>query len=282
VIVTDPDASVDDTGPVTLARLEAAIESALDRHVELAEPRWLTRFGDAARQAERYIDGRVILAGDAAHIHPPAGAIGVNVAIDDAFNLGWKLAATIRHNVNPGVLASYETERIPAGADILANTRAQALLQTLDASMDPLKDLFTRVARHPAGNRALAEIVTGLSIRYPMPGYEGTPPDVRIGTLSTQLTVTIDGRTVPVQELTGNGEPVLLLAAGTEGSPTSGDVRSLAELATAPLCVHEVELPHDPDLRAVLIRPDGYIAAILPKSSDNTTALSTAITTWAG
>ncbi|MFD0574610.1 FAD-dependent monooxygenase [Kitasatospora gansuensis] len=77
------------------------MDDALGRHIELRAARWLTRYGNAARQAAQYVRGRVILAGDAAHIHPPAGAIGVNVALDDAFNLGWKLAATVHGTAPP-------------------------------------------------------------------------------------------------------------------------------------------------------------------------------------
>jgi 2-polyprenyl-6-methoxyphenol hydroxylase-like FAD-dependent oxidoreductase len=84
------------------------------------------------------VRGRVILAGDAAHIHPPAGAIGVNVALDDAFNLGWKLAATVLGTAPAGLLKSYHTERHPAGAHVLANTRAQALLSEAGSRLGPL------------------------------------------------------------------------------------------------------------------------------------------------
>jgi 2-polyprenyl-6-methoxyphenol hydroxylase-like FAD-dependent oxidoreductase len=112
------------------------VDDTLGRHVELRTARWLTRFGNAARQAAEYIRGRVILAGDAAHIHPPAGAIGVNVALDDAFNLGWKLAATVRGAAPAHLLASYHTERHTAGAHVLANTQAQVLLGDADNRLD--------------------------------------------------------------------------------------------------------------------------------------------------
>jgi 2-polyprenyl-6-methoxyphenol hydroxylase-like FAD-dependent oxidoreductase len=168
IITADRRPPADQDAPVTLALLQSAVDDALGRHVELRAARWLTRFGNAARQAVEYVRGRVILAGDAAHIHPPAGAIGVNVALDDAFNLGWKLAATVRGTGPPHLLDSYHSERHPAGAQVLANTQAQVLLDTEAERLGPLVDLLTRVASHPAGNRALAEMVTGLDTRYDM------------------------------------------------------------------------------------------------------------------
>ena len=105
---------------------------------------------------------------DAAHIHPPAGATGFNVALDDAFNLGWKLAAAGQGTAPANLLDSYHTERHNARAQVLANTRAQVLLSDADDRLVPLTDLLTRVASHPAGNRALAETITGLHTRYDM------------------------------------------------------------------------------------------------------------------
>src|SRR6185312_13789571 len=115
---------------------------ALGRDVEMTDPRWLTRFGDAARQAERYVSGRVVLAGDAAHIHPPAGAQGLNVGLQDAFNLGWKLAAQVRGWAPAGLLETYHTERHAAGARVLLNTRAQVALAEPGEKFDPLRVLF--------------------------------------------------------------------------------------------------------------------------------------------
>ena len=114
VITADRRPPADQDAPVTLAVLQDAVDHALGRHVGLRTARWLTRFGNAARQAAEYVRGRVMLAGDAAHIHPPAGAIGVNVALDDAFNLGWKLAATVRGTA-PSRPARQLPHRTPPG-----------------------------------------------------------------------------------------------------------------------------------------------------------------------
>ena len=128
VITAERERPANRDAPVTLEEFRAAVRLALGRDVEMTAPRWLTRFGDAARQAERYVSGRVVLAGDAAHIHPPAGAQGLNVGLQDAFNLGWKLAAQVRGWAPAGLLESYHSERHAAGARVLLNTRAQVAL----------------------------------------------------------------------------------------------------------------------------------------------------------
>ncbi|MFC7532058.1 FAD-dependent monooxygenase [Actinoplanes sp. GCM10030250] len=237
IVVEDPRPD----SPATLTSLQSAIDQALGRHVELIEPRWVTRFGDAARQAERYVSGRVILAGDAAHIHPPAGAIGVNVALDDALNLGWKLAATVRGTAPEHLLESYHSERHAAGQQVLASTQAQALLGNAGDDLRPLLDLLTRIAAHPAGNRAFADVVTALDTRYEMtPG--GSHP--WLGRLCPNLRVTTADGDTDVATLLSGGRPVLIGDATAQG----------------PLDVVAATFPDHPDLRAILLRPDGHTA----------------------
>ena len=130
-------------------------------------PRWLSRFGDATRLAERYRTGRVLLAGDAAHVHPPTGGQGLNLGIQDAFNLGWKLAAEVNGWAPEGLLDSYHAERHPVAADVLDNTRAQMRADVRSS----------RVRRRCAGccrelmdfeevNRYLIEKITAIGVRY--------------------------------------------------------------------------------------------------------------------
>ena len=253
------------------------MDDALGRHVGLRSARWLTRFGNAARQAAEYVRGRVILAGDAAHIHPPAGAIGVNVALDDAFNLGWKLAAAVRGSGPSDLLDSYHTERHPAGARVLASTQAQALLDTEADRLRPLVDLLTRVAAHPAGNRAFAETVTGLDTRYDMAEQAGHP---WLGRLTPNLELLTDvGPTDLATELTlAAGRPLLLDlsqpdTAAQAHPDTTGQAQpraaAQAEAATirqaaAPwadrVATIRAACPAHPDLRAILVRPDGHTA----------------------
>jgi hypothetical protein len=108
-------------------------------------PRWLSRFGDAARLAEQYRVGRVLLAGDAAHIHPPLGGEGLNLGIQDAFNLGWKLAAEVGGWAPEGLLDSYQTERRPVAADVLDNTRAQMELLSLEPGPQAVRRLMAQL-----------------------------------------------------------------------------------------------------------------------------------------
>ncbi len=129
-------------------------------------PRWLSRFGDATRQAEHYRVGRVFLAGDAAHVHPPMGGQGLNLGIQDAFNLGWKLAAQIAGWAPGGLLDTYHAERHPVAADVLNNTRAQAELISTEAGPQAVRRLLTELMDIDEVNRYLIEKITAISVRY--------------------------------------------------------------------------------------------------------------------
>jgi 2-polyprenyl-6-methoxyphenol hydroxylase-like FAD-dependent oxidoreductase len=262
--------------PVTLALLQSAVDYALGRHVELRAARWLTRFGNAARQAAEYVRGRVILAGDAAHIHPPAGAIGVNVALDDALNLGWKLAATVRGTGPPHLLDSYHSERHPAGAQVLASTQAQVLLETEADRLGPLVDLLTRVARHPAGNRALAETVTGLDTRYDMHQQADHP---WLGRLAPNLALTTNSGAAELATQ-------LTLAAGRPLLLDLTDLRAIREAAapwTDRVALVRATCPGHPDLRAILVRPDGHTAWLrIDADRPPDAGLRQALTHWHG
>ncbi|WIV57633.1 FAD-dependent monooxygenase [Amycolatopsis nalaikhensis] len=262
VVVREDDPPADKYEPVTLERLQAQVDAVLGRHVELRAPHWLTRFGDAARLAERYRDGRVLLAGDAAHIHPPAGAIGVNVALDDAFNLGWKLAATVRGTAPDGLLDTYHAERHAAGERILANTRAQVAIE--EAGDEPLADLMRRVATHPDGNRALAEIITGLDARYEPDGHPW------LGRLAPDVPLTVAGRETHLAALLHAGRPVLLdLTPSRSFDAWSAGVEVVS--ATS---------PSTSDIGAVLLRPDGHVAWVTTGTDDD--GLAAALHRWVG
>ena len=295
IITADRQPPADQDAAVTLDRFQSAVDAALGRHVGLRAARWLTRYGDAARQAAEYVRGRVVLVGDAAHIHPPAGAIGVNVALDDAFNLGWKLAATVRGDAPGHVLGSYHAERHPAGAKILANTQAQVLLDNSGDRLRPLTDLLTRVATHPAGNRAFAETITGLDTRYDMHPAADHP---WLGRLAPNLAlVTGSGDTDLATELTlAAGRPLLLDL--TQPHPDPPEPRAHAQAgatairqAAAPWADRvgtvRAACPAHPDLRAVLVRPDGHTAwlSTADRTPTNVTTaddLRRALTRWHG
>ncbi|MEU3649021.1 FAD-dependent monooxygenase [Lentzea sp. NPDC034063] len=211
------------SGPVELGYVQELLNARLGRVVPLGRPLWLSRFSDAARQAESYVRGRVILAGDSAHVHPPAGAVGVNVALADAMNLGWKLAATVSGRAPDGLLQTYHDERHPVGARVVRTTRAQSLLGREDLS--PVRELLTELSG--VAGKYLAELVTGVDTRYD-PRIPGDHP--LLGRLAPNLAVEVGGRSTTVAELLRPGQPVLL---------------------------DDLD-----DLGGVLIRPDGHVAWI--------------------
>jgi 2-polyprenyl-6-methoxyphenol hydroxylase-like FAD-dependent oxidoreductase len=136
-------------------------------------PRWLSRFGDATRLAERYRTGRVLLAGDAAHIHPPVGGQGLNLGIQDAFNLGWKLAAEVNGWAPEDLLDTYHTERHPVAAGVLDNTRAQMELLSTEPGPRAVRRLLAELMRFEDVSRYLTEKITALDVRYDLgPGHE--------------------------------------------------------------------------------------------------------------
>lgn len=191
------------TGPVELEYVRELLHARLGREVPLGRPLWLSRFSDAARQAESYVRGRVILAGDSAHVHPPAGAVGVNVALADAMNLGWKLAATVSGRAPGGLLQTYHDERHAVGARVVRTARAQSLLGREDLS--PVRELVAELGA--AAGTHLAELVTGVDTRYD-PRIPGDHP--LLGRLAPNLAVEVDGRSTTVAELLRPGRPVLL------------------------------------------------------------------------
>ncbi|SEC04066.1 2-polyprenyl-6-methoxyphenol hydroxylase [Amycolatopsis tolypomycina] len=266
IVVREDDPPSDKDTPVTLERLQEQVDTALGGHVELRAPRWLTRFGNAARLAARYREDRVLLAGDAAHIHPPAGAIGVNVALDDAFNLGWKLAATVHGTAPDGLLDTYHDERHAAGARILANTQAQVALE--EAGAEPWADLMRRVAAHPAGNRALAEIITGLDACYEPGGHAW------LGRLAPDVPLRVSGAETHLAKLLHAGRPVLvdLTSSGAFGAWSAG---------VAVVMASTLDTADTSGIDAVLLRPDGHVAWVGTRDSGDT-GLAEAVHRWVG
>ncbi|MFD9332113.1 rifampin monooxygenase [Streptomyces sp. NPDC060065] len=203
-------------------------------------PRWLSRFGDATRQAERYRVGRVLLAGDAAHIHPPTGGQGLNLGVQDAFNLGWKLAAAVNGWAPEGLLDSYHTERHPVGARVLDNTRAQITLLGTDAGATALRELFSKLMDFEEVNRYVTGMITAVEIRYDFgEGHELLGRRMRDVKLK-------QGR---LYELTHGGRGLLLDQTGR-----------LSVAGWADRIDHVVDVSEELDAPAVLLRPDGHVA----------------------
>lgn len=203
-------------------------------------PRWLSRFGDGTRQAEHYRVGRVLLAGDAAHIHPPAGGQGLNLGVQDAFNLGWKLGAQINGWAPPGLLDTYETERHPVAADVLDNTRAQMQLMSLDPGPQAVRRLVSQLMDFDDVSRYLTEKIIAIGIRYdfgegdPLLGRRLRDIALKRGRLYAQMHA---------------GRGLLLDQTGRLS------VRGWADRVD-----HIIDVSEELDAPAVLLRPDGHVA----------------------
>ncbi|MEO3811209.1 rifampin monooxygenase [Sphaerisporangium sp. B11E5] len=203
-------------------------------------PRWLSRFGDAIRQAEQYRAGRVLLAGDAAHIHPPAGGQGLNLGVQDAFNLGWKLAAEVDGWAPEGLLDSYHTERHPVAADVLNNTRAQMELLSPDPGPQAVRRLVSELMNFPDVHRYLIEKITAISVRYDCgEGHELLGRRMRdVGLKRGRL-----------YDLMHTGRGLLLDQTGR-----------LSVTGWADRVDHVIDVSEELDVPAALLRPDGHVA----------------------
>ncbi|GGS00313.1 FAD-dependent oxidoreductase [Streptomyces aureoverticillatus] len=165
-IVVPADGVAEDRAMPTLEEFKAQLRAVAGTDFGVHSPRWLSRFGDATRQAERYRVGRVFLAGDAAHIHPPTGGQGLNLGVQDAFNLGWKLAAAVAGWAPEGLLDTYHAERHPVGARVLDNTRAQITLLGTEPGPTALRELFSKLMDIEEVNRYVTAMVTAVDVRY--------------------------------------------------------------------------------------------------------------------
>jgi 2-polyprenyl-6-methoxyphenol hydroxylase-like FAD-dependent oxidoreductase len=248
----------DREAPVAPEEVSAALQAVYGAETQLGELRGASRFSDATRLVERYREGRVFFAGDAAHIHLPIGGQGVNLGIQDAVNLGWKLAGAVRGWAPHGLLDTYHTERRPVAARVLHNTRAQSVIMNPsgDQALAPVRDLFTDLLRLPDTNRFISGMMSGLDVQYP-----GLGPRM----IDLDLT-TKDGPT-RVSRLMHSGRGLLLSFDGTP--------RSIGGRADR---VDHVTARTDEALGAVLIRPDGYIAW----SDADRTPLETTLARWFG
>lgn len=166
VVVPNREITEDRTLLPTLEQIKRQLQAFAGTDFGVHSPRWLSRFNDATRQAERYRVGRVFLAGDAAHVHPPLGGQGLNLGIQDAFNLGWKLAAEISGWAPDGLLDTYHTERHPVGAEVLNNTRAQSELMTTEPGAQAVRRLLTELMDFEDVSRYLIEKITALGVSY--------------------------------------------------------------------------------------------------------------------
>jgi len=226
--------------PPTIEEFKQQLRATAGTDFGVHSPRWLSRFGDATRQAERYRVGRVLLAGDAAHIHPPTGGQGLNLGIQDAFNLGWKLAAEVRGWAPKGLLDSYHTERHPVAADVLTNTRAQMELLSTEPGPQAVRQLLSELMDFEDVNRYLIEKITAIAVRYDFgQGHDLLGRRLRDVELK-------HGR---LYQLMRHGRGLLLDQTGR-----------LSVTGWADRIDHVVDVSEELDVPAVLLRPDGHVA----------------------
>jgi 2-polyprenyl-6-methoxyphenol hydroxylase-like FAD-dependent oxidoreductase len=166
VVVAAAGVSPDRGVAPTLDELRQRLRIIAGTDFGVHSPRWLSRFGDATRLAERYRSGRVFLAGDAAHIHPPTGGQGLGLGLQDAVNLGWKLAAALHGWAPAGLLDSYHDERHPAASDVLATTRALGVLMSVEPGGQAVRGLVAELMDFENVNRYLIEKISGIAVRY--------------------------------------------------------------------------------------------------------------------
>lgn len=249
--------------PPSFAEIVAAWHRLTGEDISGATPGWISSFTDASRQVTEYRRGRVLVAGDAAHIHLPAGGQGLSTGVQDAVNLGWKLAAEVRGTAPPGLLDTYHDERHPVGARLLQNTRAQGQLFLSGEEIEPLREVFAELIAFEDVSRVLAGAVSHLDIRYDVgvgthPLLGRRMPGVKLRTPS--------GETTTSTELAHTGKALLLDLADDEalrGTATGWADRVSVATATA----EDAALA----AAAVLIRPDGHV--VWPSDDDLPTVL---------
>ncbi|MFJ3842400.1 rifampin monooxygenase [Streptomyces sp. NPDC090054] len=230
----------DRTTAPTLEEFKGRLRAVAGTDFGVHSPRWLSRFGDATRLAERYRVGRVLLAGDAAHIHPPTGGQGLNLGVQDAFNLGWKLAAEVDGWAPEGLLDSYHAERHPVAADVLDNTRAQMELLSPEPGARSVRRLLSELMEFEAVNQYVIEKITAIGVRY----------DFGQGhALLGRRMRDVELRRGRLYELMHGGRGLLLDRTGR-----------LSVAGWADRVDHVVDGSDQLDLSAVLLRPDGHVA----------------------
>lgn len=271
---------------VTEEELHRQVRHVVGRDFDLGTPRLLSRFGSSARQAERYREKRVFLLGDAAHVHFPIGGQGLNTGLQDAVNLGWKLAAAVQGWAPEGLLDTYALERHPVAARVLMNTRAQLSLMFPLEDAQPLREVLGELLGLEEVSRHLVHMIAGVDIRYPVAERSGVGADAGadpavgahplLGERVPDAKLVTEAGETSVDHVLRGGRSVLLDLSGGDGEPfdVTGWKDRVDVVRAAPAA--------DLDTSAVLIRPDGYAAWLRPGGDGGESGLRAALTGWLG
>jgi 2-polyprenyl-6-methoxyphenol hydroxylase-like FAD-dependent oxidoreductase len=259
----------------TLRDLSRALVRVWGTDFGVHSPTWLSRFTDMTRQAASYREGRVLLAGDAGHVHYPVGGQGLNIGVQDAVNLGWKLAQVVRGTSHDALLDTYQAERHPVAARVLQTTMAATALTRSDARIDALRDVLAELLTMEEPRKRFAGMISGLDVHYDL--GEGHP---LLGRRMPDLDLETADGPVRVFTLLHDARPVLLNLGergGLQIAPWADRVRLVEAEHTGTW-----ELPvvgAVPAPTAVLVRPDGYVAWV-GEGSD--AGLADALGAWFG
>ncbi len=267
--------SVDRRDEPTERDLREALVAVYGTDFGLRNPTWISRFTDMARQAVSYRDRRVFLAGDAAHVHAPAGGQGLNIGVQDAVNLGWKLAQVVKGTSPESLLDTYHAERHPIAARVLRLTMAQTALGRGDNNTEALRETMTDLLRMDGPRKRYAAIMSGLDVHYDL--GEGHP---LLGRRVPDLDVVTASGPTRVFRLLHDAHPVLL----DLGDPGARDIAPWADRVrhVHARCAGPWELPAIGEVDApvaVLIRPDGYVAWVGQATNEG---LEAALLQWFG
>jgi 2-polyprenyl-6-methoxyphenol hydroxylase-like FAD-dependent oxidoreductase len=262
-------------GEATLEQLREALVAVYGTDYGVHDVTWLSRFSDATRQAASYRERRVLVAGDAAHVHSPAGGQGLNLGVQDAANLGWKLAQVVRGSSPESLLDSYQAERHPVAARVLRNTMAQTALSRGDERSNALRENMTELLALDEPRRRYAAKMTGLDIHYDLGA--GHP---LLGRRMPDLDLVIEDRTLRTFSLLHAARPVLLQLTESPALDSAPWSQRIAHVRAR--CAGPWQLPvlgTVPAPAALLIRPDGHVAWV-GEGTDQ--GLREALMTWCG
>jgi hypothetical protein len=263
------------TSEPTLHDLREGLIAVYGTDYGVHSPTLITRFTDMTRQAAAYRDRRVLLAGDAAHVHSPVGGQGLNTGVQDAVNLGWKLAQVVHQTAPDSLLDTYQAERHPVAARVLHNTMAQIALMRADDRIEALRDTVSELLGMDEPRRRFAGMMSGLDIHYAL--GEGHP---LLGRRMPDLDLVTAGGPLRVFTLLHDARPVLLNLGEPDGfdiTPWADRVQSVDAEYVGPWELPVLGLVTAPT--AVLVRPDGYVAWV---GEQTHTGLGDALTTWFG